>query len=307
MKSRFLHKIVIFSIPLIVIFAIVLGQADGYTDPFYIRFTTPKQNNLILGTSRAAQGLQPDVFKDILDTDIYNYAFTVTHSPYGPTYLNSIKKKFSKKGENNIFIVTVDPWSISSISKKPNDYLNFIEVNLCLGNTPIVNVKPNYWYILNNLNGDFDKILNDDSSPTYLHENGWLEESVHMDAVSLNQRLDRNIDFYLKNNLPKFHFSSLRFEYLKKTIDYLNQYGKVFLVRLPVHERMLEIERRLMPDFNDKIKEIESISDGYFDMTPPHQNYKYTDGNHLFKDSGKVVSKEIAGWIKSEKQSPDRR
>lgn len=86
MKSRFLHKIIIFSIPLIVIFAIVLGQADGYTDPFYIRFTTPKQNNLILGTSRAAQGLQPDVFKDILETDVYNYAFTVTHSPYGPTY-----------------------------------------------------------------------------------------------------------------------------------------------------------------------------------------------------------------------------
>jgi len=49
--------------------------------------------------------------------------------------------------------------------------------------------------MLNNLNGDFDKILNDDSSPTYLHENGWLEVSVQMDSESLNQRLDRNIDF----------------------------------------------------------------------------------------------------------------
>lgn len=296
--KRFLNKSIIFITPIILTFIVYLGQANGYTDPFYIRFTTPKQDNLILGTSRAAQGLQPNVFKEILKKDIYNYAFTVGHSPYGPTYLNSIKKKLSKTGKNNIFIVTVDPWSISSRSINPNDSLNFREVKLCLGNTSIVNMKPNYLYILRNLNGDFDKILNNKKSGMFLHQNGWLEVSINMDSTSVNQRLNQKIEYYTEQNLPKYNFSSLRFEYLKKTITFLNQYGQVFIVRLPMHEKMFEIEEVLMPDFDEKIQSIIPLTTDYLDMTTQNSNYEFTDGNHLYKTSGKLVSKEIAKWIK---------
>ncbi|RCW20428.1 hypothetical protein [Marinilabilia salmonicolor] len=296
--KRFLKKSIVFIVPIILTFIIYLGQADGYTDPFYIRFTTPKQDNLILGTSRAAQGLQPNIFKKILKKDIYNYAFTVAHSPFGPTYLNSIKKKLSKKNQENIFIVTVDPWSISSTTKEPNDSLNFREIKLCLGNTPIVNMKPNYWYILNNLNDNFDKILNNQNSSMFLHENGWLEISIKMDSISVNQRINKKIEFYREQNLPKFKFSSLRLKYLKRTITFLNQYGKVFLVRLPVHEEMFKIEEKLMPDFDEKIKKIIPLTEGYLNMIPQNNNYEFTDGNHLYKASGKMVSKEIAEWIK---------
>lgn len=243
--KRFLNRSIIFTIPIVLFFVIFSGQAGGYTDPFYVRFTTPKQDNLILGTSRAAQGLQPDIFKKILKKNIYNYAFTVGHSPFGPTYLNSIKKKLSKNGENNVFVVAVDPWSISSTSENPNDSLNFREVGRCLGNTQIVNMKPNYLYILNNLNlrSDFDKILNNENSSMFLHENGWLEISVNIDSTSFNQRINKKIETYTEVNLPRFNFSTLRLEYLKRTITFLNQYGQVFLVRLPVHEKMVTIEK----------------------------------------------------------------
>jgi hypothetical protein len=295
--KNFLKKILVFVIAIPVLFAIVLAQADGYTDPFYLRFTTPKQSSLILGTSRAAQGLQPQVFKEVLNKEIFNYAFTLGHSPYGSIYLESIKKKLLKNGKNSTFIVAVDPWSISSISEDPNDSLNFREVNRILDNTTFVNMDPNYFYLIKNLKGNYYKVLYGNWN-TFLHENGWLEVNISMDSTSVNNRTNSKIENYTKN-LQQYKFSSIRFEYLIKTISYLNQYGKVFLVRLPVHERMLDIEQQLMPDFNKKMKELIPITEGYLDLTPKHEDYQYTDGNHLYHESGKIVTEEIAEWIKN--------
>ena len=58
---------IIFSIPILIFSALIVLKADGNLDPFYIRFTTPKQKNMILGTSRAAQGLQPSIFDNVLN------------------------------------------------------------------------------------------------------------------------------------------------------------------------------------------------------------------------------------------------
>jgi hypothetical protein len=61
-------------------------SADGYSDSFYPKFTTPKQNNLILDTSKVAQGLNPYVINKILDIEMYNYSFSISSSPYGIKY-----------------------------------------------------------------------------------------------------------------------------------------------------------------------------------------------------------------------------
>jgi hypothetical protein len=61
---------------------------------------------------------------------------------------------------------------------------------------------------------------------------------------------------------------------------------------------MLSIEDKLMPDFDFKI---DSIS---LKMNIPYKNFKssakefqYVDGNHLYKASGRNVSKQIGTWI----------
>lgn len=284
-------------VPVVLILPILAFDVDGTTDPYYLRLTTPKQTSLILGTSRAAQGLQPQVFKKVLDKDIFNYAFTLGHSPYGPTYLNSIKKKLSKEGSDNIYIVTVDPWSISSSINHTNDESYFKEKDRILGRTPKVNTKPNITYIFNNFQGNLNQIIYNPSS-MLLHKNGWLEIGVAMDSTSVAQRLENKTKSYREQVSPNLTFSSLRFDYLKQTITYLNQYGEVYLVRLPIHKQILEIEEDFMPDFNDKIETIIPLSKAYYDMTSEHKQYQYTDGNHIYKDSGIEVSKKIANWIK---------
>lgn len=282
----------------LVCFAFILSRADGDTDPFYIRFTTPKQENMILGTSRAAQGIIPQVLDNKLKKNFFNYAFTVAHSPFGEVYLKSIKAKLNSSTKNGIFIISVDPWSICSTTEDPNDSSNFRENNLCLANTPIVDMNPNFIYLIKNLKGKYFTVITKTKGALFLHKDGWLEVTLPMDSVSVKTREDDKIEMYKRDNLPYYKFSDLRLEYLKKTIEFLNSHGDVYLVRLPIPDRMMKLENKLMPGFSDLIeKEVAPLSRGFFDMTTLPNNFQFTDGNHLYKTSGKIVTEKIAEWI----------
>ena len=59
--SRFLIKLIVFSIfPTLTLYYLLLME-NGTADPFYQRFTTSKQEALILGNSKAAQGIIPTI------------------------------------------------------------------------------------------------------------------------------------------------------------------------------------------------------------------------------------------------------
>jgi hypothetical protein len=92
----------------------------------------------------------------------------------------------------------------------------------------------------------------------------------------------------------------VRLNYLIQTINFLKDYGKVYVVRLPVSPQMFLIEQELMPNFNDVIHPAIISANGYFDLTSDNHLCQFTDGNHLWKESGKQVSVKIAEWIKSE-------
>jgi len=295
--KRFLIQVTVFAALIATSAIAVVFLAGGSTDEYYVRFTTPRQGSMIIGSSRAAQGLQPDVFKEQLGLDIFNYAFTVAQSPFGPTYLNSIKLKYDESSEKGVFIVAVDPWVISSRTENPNDSANFREVNLCLGNTKVVDMDPNPYYLLENYSGKYYELLLPKGRSMFLHQDGWLEVTVPMDSAEMERKVQAKVKKYEKDNLPFYKFSTLRFDYLAKTIAFLKEHGDVYLVRLPVHPSMMELENRLMPDFNEKMQEVVPMASGYLDMTDLNDQCTYTDGNHLEKSSGKIVSEKVAIWI----------
>lgn len=298
MKSFLINLLIICLCSVSIIF-LILSNANGYTDPYYVRFTTPKQQSLILGTSRAAQGIQPKIFKESINLDIFNYSFSNAQSPFGPIYFESIKKKLDENTKNGIFIVTIDPWNISSKSSNPDDIKTFRENELCLNNTTLVSCKPNFQYLIKNLSGRYWDVLLNKKGPVFLHEDGWLEVSVAMDSSTVKRRIDSKVKNYRDNELPYYKLSSVRLKYLEKTILFLKNYGKVYLVRLPLNQRMMQIENRLMPDFNERINYLVPLTDGYYDMTALNSRFDYTDGNHLSKLSGEVVTLEIINWIKT--------
>lgn len=297
--KKFLIEVAIFLVLALGSFFIVFTLADGSSDPFYIRFTTRKQHSLILGTSRAAQGIHPDILEEVLPgKSFFNFSFTITSSPYGPLYLKSIRNKLDPETRNGIFILSVDPWSISSNSKLPNDTTGFKEKWHFLSLSPWVNLNPNIPYLVNFFGKPYYTLLWKENTSMFLHNNGWLEVSIGMDSSSIRKNIDRKIKIYKKNNLPNFKYSEVRFEYLIKTIVFLKQHGDVYMVRLPVHPRMMEIDNQLVPDFNEKMNLIsKTTTTPYLDLTGLNDSLIYTDGNHIYKESGKIITRRIGNWI----------
>lgn len=301
MMRKFILESALFLTLVIITCYFILLRANGKSDHFYLHFTSPRQHSLILGNSRSAQGIQPVVLNEILSrNDIYNYSFTIGTSPYGPVYLKSVKKKLDHKTKDGIFILSVDPWSISSNSKDPNDPGQFKEKEQYVGKTHFVNMNPNFLYLFNSYGKSFYQLLPRQKSSITLHDDGWLEVKIKQDSASMQKRLERKIKLYREKNLKKYKFSYVRLDYLKETINYLKHYGNVYLVRLPVHPRIQEIDEELVPGFNEKMMMVsESTGAPYLDMSYLGDSLQFTDGNHIYRESVKGVSARIGEWIAS--------
>ncbi|NND94937.1 MAG: hypothetical protein HKN45_08725 [Flavobacteriales bacterium] len=282
--------------------------ADGRTDGYYLRFTSPQQSNLIIGTSRAAQGLRPEYLDRVSDsTEFFNYAFTLLHSPYGEVYRESIKKKIKEGTLDGTFIVTVDPWSISAKGSDANDPSKFKEKNTELGRTSQVNSDPNLEYLLENYPYGWGRLIlrriKQNPSMHTLHPDGWLEINVPMDRQSVRKRTDRKMKDYRKN-AKTFSPSEIRLTELKNTIEFLQARGDVHLIRLPIPGEMIQLEEEYMPDFYSSMNNLsQQYNIPFYDMTLLPDTFTYTDGNHLHKSSSKTVSRLVAEYLSKRDQS----
>jgi hypothetical protein len=296
--KKFLIRAALFLALIFTMFFIIFLSINKSLDPYYLRFTTPKQTSLVLGTSKAAQGIQPEVLNKILGrSDIFNYSFNIDISPFGPNYFNIIEKKMDTTKRDGIFIVTIDPWSISSRLDELNDIKKFRELSF-QGHINYVNMNPNIFYLLLKYEGPFLNLLFKKNTYSYLHNDGWLEINVPMDSSSIENRLNDKIKTYREKNLPNYKYAEIRLEYAIKTIHYLKKFGEVYLVRLPIHPLLLEVENQFMPDFDSKVAKIKSETHvDYYDMTDLNSKLIFVDGNHLYNASGKIVSATIGEYI----------
>jgi hypothetical protein len=270
-------------------------QADGYADSYYLKVTTPKQSSLILGTSKATQGIQPQALASVLGDSIYNYSFNIGTSPFGPAYLENVKNKLDDSSEDGIFILAVDPWSLSVASAEIKSIEQLRERNSFIARLSNVSSKPNIGYLLNHFNGSYYGIFSK-NSPAKVEDDGWLHVSLDLDEESVERRREFTLKSY-QGYLETYQLSDLRIEYLKEMIEYLDHYGDVYLVRLPVHPELQILEDSLSPAVNDRLKEAITRSSGYLDFTKRNEDFNYTDGVHLTPESGELVSREIALWI----------
>ena len=278
-----------------------LSLANGNTDAYYLRFTTPSQTSMVIGTSRSAQGLNPDILnKKLHRTDIFNYSFTQTHSPFGPIYLNSIRKKLVEHAKNGNFIISVEPWALGEFNASPEDSTLFRENNSILDKTYWVSLHPNIPYLLKNYNKHFANLYADSrhTSDMKLHLNGWLEIKVNLSEDSISARTLRKVRDYAEFKAPNFRASNLRFQYLIKTIELLQKHGQVYLVRLPVGNEILTIENKIYPSFNEKIKKLSTqFHAPYIDFTSLNTHYVYVDGNHISTKSVTTISEQVSDSI----------
>lgn len=300
--KRFLLMTVSFCVIVVAGFLLLLSRADGHTDAFYLRFTTPRQPHLIVGTSRAGQGLRPAVLREELGIDLFNYGFTLGQSPYGAAYFESIRRKLDPATRNGVFIVTVDPWCLASTRNVGEDTTRFRELSNIVGTTRWVNVSPNLEYLVENLTGRYYTVLERGDGELYLHADGWLEVTVPMDTATVLGRRARRLATYRDDYIPIYIRSEVREMALQRTIQLLKAHGHVYMVRLPVDTAMYALEQAHFPAFDGTMERIARQTDGYWDMSPLNAEFRYNDGNHLNKEAAREVSHRVGQWIHQQEQ-----
>jgi len=311
--KKTLIKFLLYAVVLIGIHYLAAMRAGSYFDPFYLRFTTGQHASMIVGTSRAAQGILPEVLNRELNgeyTTITNFSFTVANSPYGEVYLKAIQQKLdtNKQTKENIFIVAVDTWAVSTKNNPADDVALYRENNLFLAKMTTIGKagKPNLEYLSRGYSESWGKILYRPITTKRrmcLHEDGWLEVNVPMSEAAIQKRQAAKIKDYA-NFVKDYSLSGNRLYQLEQTIDYLKKYGDVVLLRLPICAEIYTIEKQLVPDFDEKMCLLsQKYTVPYWSFTDKLSEYIYTDGNHLYKDSGRKISREIAQMIQQNQPS----
>lgn len=308
--KRFLFHTSLFLFLLMASFLVVFSMADGTTDAFYKKLSSPKQTSLIVGSSRASQGIHPNIIDSVYgSTNIFNYGFTISSSPYGKAYYNSISKKLDRKTKNGVFIISVTPWALAENKLDDNNKIVYPEDDDFIGKTDFVNMNPNIEYLFESFIPKNEAIIRNKYrkgfyQTFFVHDDGWLEVTIESDMISTEDRTKNKIESY-RRMLMKFNgLSNHRWDYLIKTINLFKEHGDVFLVRIPVAHEMLEIEDQLMGDFDKKLNKLsKDYQIPYINMMPFNNDYDYTDGNHLTINSGNKFSLDLAVQMKKFKNN----
>ena len=284
--------------------ALGLGPAlrRPYLDAFYARFTAPAAASLVLGTSRAAQGVLPAVLQAQLGGRYagpwLNYAFTLYQSPYGPAYLASIRRKLAPDTRRGLFVLAVDPWSLS-VARPTGAYrpVIFPEDQLMIGQLRQVSQNPNLGYLAHYLNFPLYRALLRDTATTTerLHSDGWLEIALPSPSTTPARTRQREAERLItyrrlaRTSQP----SAARLASLRQLILFLKPHGRVVLVRVPTGAAMTGIETAYQPDFDQLMRQTSSsLAVPYLDYAG--QPYLTTDGNHLWRGAARAFSARLA-------------
>lgn len=277
---------------------IFLAQQIQQLDPFYAK-ATYASSNIIIGASRAQKGIAPAILEDVLQLDqkALNLAFTGVDSPYGEPYLKLIKRKIDDEHSPGLFILSVHPVSIMDYefaSGRREEDFRFYDLWS-------VNSKPNYEYILRNTNGVQSLlpqlIFKGKQGREYdvLHDDGWVERTYP------EERKPTSIEDLGAKNIHAVR-SLKREKWLEKTVEYLKDYGRVVLVRMPIDEEVKKQEKEALPEFEAFIQQLANRQSVVFlDYSDTAADFTFFDNYHHLDAAGaKKFTARLAEDIKSQ-------
>lgn len=277
-------------------------------DEYYVRFTTSPAKSFILGGSRAAMGLSPSVFANSIGSrfegPLINYGFTLHQGVYGPWYLEAIKRKLDYEARNGIFILCVDPWTLNHLKSDSSDSESlFREKGSFLSRMHFPNMNPNIEYLLFHYNRPLINLFFGWLKPPssfILHSDGWFEQlKLTSDTLALLESAEGKAYGYTEYWAKENKLSDCRFLWLEKTVKYLQEHGTVIVVRLPTSDLLANLEKKLYPEFDGKIKKIAVKTNAKYINFIEDSKLRLTfDGNHLHPKVAKKYSTYICDSLK---------
>jgi hypothetical protein len=281
----FLYKLLVFGAIALLTHVIAGYHMNGDTDTNYLRFTPQENTGLILGTSRAAQAICPGDLD--VHPGLFNASFSMYTSPYGEVYFEYIKKQMNKRARDQFFIFCVDPWSLSSSIDSLTGEEMFVEENKLLAMTRSISF-PNWEFMIEQCAYGWGNIIMEHYRPTssmFLHSNGWLEVNRPYDEVRVEKRRANKLKGYKKDVFVSNRPSDYRKRELRRMLQDMKGYGKVMMVRIPVHPDFFDLEQAFWPSFENEMKQL-AKEEGVFFWSPKELNSElpFNDGHHMNKE-----------------------
>ncbi|PIQ48592.1 MAG: hypothetical protein COW03_09420 [Cytophagales bacterium CG12_big_fil_rev_8_21_14_0_65_40_12] len=307
---RFLIKVILY---FLICFGLIIGiyffgalKNEPYVDAFYRRFTKHHSGSVILGTSRAAQGIEPSVLNKSLGGDFYNFSFTMLMSSFELSYFKAIQAKTSwaDYDPTRMTIIAVDPWSIREVLSLGPAEERIEDEYLYSYTSKWSYFRPNFKYLFNekvHLSGLFA------TRERYVNEFG--RYVIPFDTTYLINNYEKRVEEILQvyRERPRFRDSKIseyRLNSLVQIIDYCSQFGEVYLLRIPVSLEMRNLENELHAGFDDLMDEIcANHKIDYLNFIQESANYQTVDGNHIWNGDVERFSRELSKQIMLKRNS----
>lgn len=263
----------------------------NFSDRFYRKFTNPPAS-MVLGSSRALLGLDPESIQKTYPAKepFLNFAFTQKTSPYGEVYYNAVVKKIGDDVTGGLYILEVSPLNISGDSRE------LPEENLVLNDQYFFNLDPNFEYVAKNNEHPlfFDMLPHVPKKPIqFPHANGWLENlDERRDSAAYAKKILKQEKEY-RDVLNKFSVQEYRLSWLEKTIVYLARHGKVVILRMPVTERMRQMENKYCPGFNKMMEDLAQKTHAHYINMHESEGYSFSDLHHMSSSSARLFSEQV--------------
>lgn len=291
-------KFLKYSIPIIVaiicLHVMAALIAGGKFAEHYRKFTIKPTPSLIVGSSRANHGLNPDY---IQKGKMVNFAFDAFSSPYCKEYNNAIINFLGESlRDKGIAVIEINPWTLSIEESLEEP---FIERTRVLSKDISFGKYPNFEYLIKQYNHAWGNIVVDELvkyTSKFSHTNGWLEVDVPMGNDAVKQREGALLASYRKK-AKNSRVSNYRLASLTELIDTLDNYKSVYLVEMPVSEPLLKIE----DTFFSKDSIFKSLTNKFPSITIIQlqaDGLRFIDGHHIYKEDVPIISQRLFNQLR---------
>lgn len=291
--KRFLKYSISIVVVILCLHLVAAFVAGGKFDEHYRKFTIQSSPSLIIGSSRANHGLNPDY---IQKGKMVNFAFDAFSSPYSKEYNNAIVNFLGESlKEKGIAIIEINPWTLSVEESLEEPFLERTRVlseNISFGQLP------NFEYLIKEYNHSWGNIIVYEllkEGSKFSHPNGWLEVNLPMNDEVIKERKESLLASYRRKS-KQSSTSKYRLESLIELIDTLNDYKSVYLVEMPVCDELLKIEDTffnkdsIFTTLTNKFPSVKIIplqADGL----------RFIDGHHIYREDVPVISQRLSSLL----------
>jgi hypothetical protein len=281
----------------------------------YARLSDSSYENLILGTSRAAYAVSPEVLEaQLIGGEWCNFSFTLSDSPWCAAYANAVEDKLScldSQTQQPVFLLFVDPWSLSEEASGETSFLADQGIRSCgtsgwyflLKHTDPLGVWKFSWW---------NALVDANSSWTGIHRpvieitpSGWLKAEPINDLKVIRRAIDSKLQVYRGKSRSSSWPGVPNQEALEQVIDAIQSRTltpKIVLVRPPVVPEFKELEESHCPGFQEEMNRLLSKYNlRYWDFSESSSlgTKDFQDAHHLNSEGARVFSLQLADSLRT--------